>query len=65
LKSKLKCQGRVIHTGSAGSPQAESLAAHEQAMNKVMSDPKYMELLAKAADLFIPGSAVDEFWMSI
>ncbi len=45
--------------------QAESLAALEQATKKVMSDPKYMELLAKAADLFIPGATIDEYWSSI
>jgi len=45
--------------------ETESMAAHEQAFNKVMSDSKYMELLAKAADLFIPGTTTDEFWRSL
>jgi len=45
--------------------QTENLGAHEQAWNKAMGDPKYLESLSKAADVFLAGSSVDEFWQSI
>ena len=45
--------------------QFDSLAAFEQAMNKLNSDPKYMELAAKSSDIFVVGSAIDEVWASV
>ena len=44
--------------------QVESMAIHEQVKNKLVGDPKYLDLLEKAADLFIADSSVDEFWWS-
>jgi hypothetical protein len=34
-------------------------------MAKLMSDPKYMEMVAKAADNFIAGSVNDEIWRDV
>jgi len=45
--------------------QYDSLASLEQTNQKMMSDPKYMELSAKASDIYIIGSAVDEIWTHI
>jgi len=45
--------------------QFDSLAAMEQMTQKMMSDPKYMELAAKASDIFVVGSAVDEIWTDV
>ena len=42
----------------------ENLAAWEQVNAKLLSDSKYMEQLAKGTAHVIPGTAVDEFWMS-
>lgn len=39
-----------------------SLAALEDFQGKTMQDPKYLAILSKAADIFIPGSAYDEIW---
>lgn len=44
--------------------ESESLAAHEQSMSKLMSDPKYMELAARVTPLVIPGSALVELWQN-
>ena len=43
----------------------ESMAAMEAAMDKLMADPKYMELVGRGAENFIPGSVHDEIWRSI
>ncbi len=43
----------------------ESMAAMEAAMDKLMADPKYMELVGKGGENFIAGSVRDEFWRSI
>lgn len=43
----------------------ENLASVEQAMQKSMSDPKFMEMNAKGSDICIVGSAVDELWTSV
>lgn len=43
----------------------DSLASMEQTNQKMMSDPKYMEMYAKSSDLLIVGSAVDEIWSSV
>jgi len=43
--------------------QTEGFAVFEQAMNKALADPKYVDLLAKAGDLFV-GFDLDEFWMT-
>jgi hypothetical protein len=43
----------------------ENLAAYEATMTKMLSDPKYMELVGKAADNFIAGSVRDELWRSL
>lgn len=43
----------------------ESLAAYESMMAKLMADPKYMELVSKGADNFIPGTVHDELWRTV
>jgi len=47
--------------------QYESLAAYEQKMQMLLSDPKYMELAGKsiAQGMFIPGTAFDEVWLDV
>ena len=40
----------------------ENLAAMEAKQTGYMSDPKFMDMLAKSADLFISGSVHDEVW---
>jgi len=40
----------------------ESLADMEARNGKLMSDPKYLELVGRTAQLFIAGSAFDEVW---
>jgi len=45
--------------------QVENMAIYEQAMNKLKGDPKYLDLLEKTADLFMPGTTVDEFWETL
>ena len=42
--------------------QYENLATYEQAWAKLLSDPKFMDLIAKATQHVLPGSAVDELW---
>jgi hypothetical protein len=41
-----------------------SLAAMEDFQAKTMSDQKYLQILGKAATLFIAGSVHDEIWRS-
>jgi len=43
----------------------DNLASMEQAIQKMMSDPTYMEMFAKSSDVLTVGSAVDEIWSSI
>jgi hypothetical protein len=43
----------------------DNLAALEATLNKLMADPKYMELVAKGAENFIAGSVHDEIWRTI
>jgi len=71
VKSKFGVE-TVIQMPVGGNPwricfaqQYDSLAAVEQTMQKMMSDPKYMELSGKASDIFIVGSAVDEIWANV
>lgn len=40
----------------------DNLAALDAMQTKLMTDAKYMELLGKGADNFIPGSVHDEIW---
>jgi hypothetical protein len=61
-----------IHRPVAGNPSRISfvgrykdLADFDAAATRSMADPKYMELVATAADLFIAGSIHDEIWRSI
>lgn len=68
-KTGIECK---VEMAGSGNPfrirwvwDVESMATHEQAVNKLMSDSKYMEILAKADTLFIPGTAVDEFWTNL
>lgn len=42
-----------------------SLGALEDFQTKTMKDPKYLEILSKAAQIFIPGSANDEIWRTL
>jgi hypothetical protein len=42
--------------------QYENLAALEDTQAKLLQDQKYLELIAKSADNFIPGSVHDEIW---
>jgi len=42
--------------------QYKDLAEYETFMVKSLADPKYMDLLVTAGDLFIPGSINDEIW---
>lgn len=42
-----------------------SLGALEDFHTKTMKDPKYLEILTKAAQIFIPGSANDEIWRTL
>jgi hypothetical protein len=43
----------------------DNLAAMEAATDKLMADPKYLELVSKGADNFIAGSVHDEIWRTI
>jgi hypothetical protein len=43
----------------------ENLAALEAQQGKLLSDPKYMDMVAKGADNFIPGSIHDEIWRTL
>jgi hypothetical protein len=40
------------------------LAAFDALSTRSQADPKYLELIGSAADLFIPGSVQDELWRS-
>lgn len=40
----------------------ENLGAMEAKQAAYMSDPKFMEMIAKSADLFISGSVRDDIW---
>jgi len=42
-----------------------SLAALETTRGKMMADPHYLELLAKAGEFFVAGSPHDELWRSL
>jgi hypothetical protein len=44
------------------SVQYESLAALDDTQMKLMQDQKYLDLIAKSADNFIPGSVHDDIW---
>jgi len=45
--------------------QYKDLADFETATVKSLADPKYMDLLVTASDLFIPGSINDEIWKAV
>jgi hypothetical protein len=47
------------------STRHESLADFDSVMMTLMSDPAYVEMVAKAADNFIAGSSHDEIWRTI
>ena len=72
VKSKTGIEVKVQMPSGHGNPfrirwiwQTESLAAHEQAMKKLMSDAKYLELGAKAMDLCWPRTFSDEYWVDM
>jgi len=74
LKSKVGVDVKVQVAPCGGNPfrirwvsQHENLAAFEQKMQGLMSDPKYMELAGKgmAQGLFIAGSTFDEVWLDV
>jgi len=44
--------------------QLESLSAFEQVNAKLMSDPKYMDMVAKTTQHVLPGTSLDEIWQS-
>lgn len=43
----------------------DSLGAYEAAMGKLMADPKYLDMVAKAGESFMAGSTHDEIWRTI
>jgi len=43
----------------------DTLGEMEKFQAKSLADPKYLEILGKAATLFIPGSAHDDIWRDI
>ena len=45
--------------------QFENLAAMEKSQQNMMSDQKFMEMLAKSSDIYSVGSAVDEVWTNV
>jgi len=47
------------------STRHESLAEFDAMMMSLMTDPAYVEMLAKAADNFIAGSVRDEIWRTV
>ena len=47
------------------STRHDSLADFDTMMLALMADPTYVDLLAKSADNFIPGSVHDEIWRAI
>lgn len=40
----------------------KDLAAYEDAMNRLVSDKRFVEMSAKTGDLWVPGSMHDEIW---
>ena len=45
--------------------QYDNLGALETQQTKLMADTKYMDMVAKGSDNFIPGSVHDEIWRAI
>ena len=45
--------------------QYKDLAEYEAVSVKSLADPKFMDLLVTASDLFIPGSINDEIWKAV
>jgi len=45
--------------------QYENLAAYEEVMTKLFNDSKYQEIIAKAAENWVPGSVKDELWRNL
>jgi hypothetical protein len=43
----------------------DNLGAFEAAMGKLMADPKYLGLVAKAGENFMAGATHDEIWRAI
>jgi hypothetical protein len=43
----------------------ESLAQWEALTAKLLADKKYMQLVSKHSDVFLPGSVRDSFWRAI
>ncbi|MBL8341392.1 MAG: NIPSNAP family protein [Rubrivivax sp.] len=39
-----------------------SLAAYEEAMNKLVADKRFADLSAKTAGIWVPGSMHDDIW---
>ncbi len=74
VKNKVGVDLRVQVPPTGGNPfrlrwvsQYENLASYEQLMQKLLSDPKYMELAGKASGqgITIPGTAFDEVWLDV
>jgi len=74
IKSKVGVEIKVQVPPTGGNPwrvrwvsQYENLAAYEQAGQKLMSDPKYMELAGKASaqGIMMPGMSFDEVWLDV
>ena len=74
VKSKVGVDLKVQVPPTGGNPfrvrwvaQYDNLAALEQILQKLLSDPKYMELAGKASaqGITIPGSAFDEVWLDV
>jgi len=68
-KTGVEYKVEVARSGNYGRirwvAQVESMAIYGQAMDKMKGDPKYFDLLEKAASLFMPGTTVDEFWETL
>lgn len=47
------------------SSRYENLGALETGWNKLLADPKYMEMVSKGAENFIAGSVHDEIWRTL
>jgi hypothetical protein len=45
--------------------QYKDLADFDAATVKSLADPKYIDLLVTAGDLFIPGSIHDDIWRTV
>jgi hypothetical protein len=43
----------------------DSLGAMEAAMGKLLADPKYLELISRAGESFMAGTAHDEIWRTV